>query len=60
MPKVYVLVVWNPWAEKAAAMSDFGDDDYPFMLCVEAGRVVTPQSLAAGQTFECAQTLTVL
>ena len=60
MPKVDVSVVWNPWAEKAAAMSDFGDDDYPFMLCVEAGRVVTPQSLAAGQTFECAQTLTVL
>ena len=22
----YLLVIWNPWAEKAKAMSDFGDD----------------------------------
>lgn len=21
------LVVWNPWAQKAMAMSDFGDDE---------------------------------
>ena len=21
-------VIWNPWAEKAKAMSDFGDDEY--------------------------------
>lgn len=29
-------VVWNPWAEKAAAMSDLADDDYKKMICVEA------------------------
>lgn len=28
-------VVWNPWMGKAAAMSDFGDDEYATMLCVE-------------------------
>ena len=28
-------VVWNPWVEKAKAMPDFGDDEWPGMLCVE-------------------------
>ncbi len=28
-------VVWNPWSDKAAAMGDFGDDEYRRMLCVE-------------------------
>jgi glucose-6-phosphate 1-epimerase len=29
-------VVWNPWVEKAAAMADFGDQEWPGMVCVEA------------------------
>ena len=28
-------VVWNPWVEKAKKMPDFGDDEWPRMLCVE-------------------------
>jgi glucose-6-phosphate 1-epimerase len=28
-------VVWNPWIAKAKAMSDFGDEEWPDMLCVE-------------------------
>lgn len=28
-------VVWNPWIAKAKAMPDFGDDEWPGMLCVE-------------------------
>lgn len=28
-------VVWNPWIEKAASMTDFGDDEYTGMVCVE-------------------------
>ena len=28
-------VVWNPWAAKAHAMPDFGDDEWPGMVCVE-------------------------
>jgi D-hexose-6-phosphate mutarotase len=28
-------VVWNPWRAKAASMADFGDDEYPGMVCVE-------------------------
>ena len=29
-------VVWNPWIEKAAALPDFGDQEWPGMVCVEA------------------------
>ncbi len=28
-------VVWNPWIAKAAAMPDFGDDEWPRMACIE-------------------------
>jgi glucose-6-phosphate 1-epimerase len=28
-------VVWNPWIEKAARLADFGDDEWPRMVCVE-------------------------
>lgn len=33
-------IVWNPWAEKAAAMPDFGDDEWLSMVCIEAGNAV--------------------
>lgn len=29
------VVVWNPWAEKAAGVADIGDDDWTGFLCVE-------------------------
>jgi len=32
-------VIWNPWHEKARRMSDFGDDEWPSMLCVETANV---------------------
>ncbi len=32
-------VVWNPWAEKAKEIVDFGPEDYRHMLCVESGNV---------------------
>ena len=32
-------VVWNPWVAKAKAMADFGDDEWPSMLCVETANV---------------------
>lgn len=28
-------VVWNPWTQRAKEMPDFGDDEWPGMLCVE-------------------------
>ena len=33
-------VVWNPWVAKAKAMPDFGDDEWPRMLCVETANAV--------------------
>lgn len=33
------VVVWNPWIEKAARMSQFPDQDYTRMLCVETARI---------------------
>jgi glucose-6-phosphate 1-epimerase len=32
-------IVWNPWAEKAAAMADLGADQWQGMVCVETGNV---------------------
>ena len=33
-------VVWNPWAERAAAMSDLGDEEWPTMVCLEAANAL--------------------
>ncbi len=32
-------VVWNPWIEKSKAFSDFGDDEWVNMLCIETCNV---------------------
>jgi glucose-6-phosphate 1-epimerase len=32
-------VVWNPWISKSAKMPDFGDDEWPGMVCVETANV---------------------
>lgn len=55
-------VVWNPWAAKAQRMTDFGDEEWPRMLCVEAGNVtphgihLTPQSRHTTTTIVSAET----
>ena len=54
-----IAVVWNPWKEKAAAMADFGNEEYPHMVCIEPGHVHKPVHLAAGQTYQTSQVLTV-
>ena len=33
-------VVWNPWIAKAKAMPDFGDDEWPAMVCVETANAL--------------------
>ena len=32
-------IVWNPWREKSASMSDFNEGGYKQMLCVESGNI---------------------
>jgi glucose-6-phosphate 1-epimerase len=44
-------VVWNPWIAKAKAMPDFGDEEWPGMLCVETCNVgPAALTLPPGQT----------
>jgi glucose-6-phosphate 1-epimerase len=28
-------VVWNPWVDRAKRLADFGDDEWPSMICIE-------------------------
>ncbi|KAJ1917275.1 hypothetical protein H4219_003306 [Mycoemilia scoparia] len=51
------IVFWNPWEEKAKEMSDFGDDEYKEMVCVEAGSVAKPVSLEPGSKWVGGQLL---
>lgn len=30
------VVIWNPWVEKSKRLSNFNDDDYRHMLCIES------------------------
>ncbi|XP_030500760.2 putative glucose-6-phosphate 1-epimerase isoform X1 [Cannabis sativa] len=39
------VVVWNPWATKAKAIADFGDDEYKRMVCVDGAAVERPITL---------------
>src|SRR3984893_14371306 len=41
-------VVWNPWAEKAAAMVDLGDPAWRGMVCVETGNIADNEVRLAG------------
>ncbi|XP_065207431.1 uncharacterized protein LOC135836488 [Planococcus citri] len=52
-------VIWNPW-EKAKDIGDFGDDEFPNMICVESGQVSRPIILRPGTTFEASQVLQVM
>jgi glucose-6-phosphate 1-epimerase len=38
-------VVWNPWIEKSKRLTDYGDDEYLRMVCVESGNVKQNQML---------------
>ncbi len=33
-------VVWNPWVNKSKAMPDFGDDEWPGMICIETANAL--------------------
>lgn len=52
------VVVWNPGAVRAAALSDLEPDGWRRMLCVEAAAVGAPVRLAPGARWTGSQTLT--
>jgi D-hexose-6-phosphate mutarotase len=53
-------VVWNPWAAKAKAMPDFGDEEWPGMVCVETANAMDDAvTLAPGATHVMTATLEV-
>uniref|UniRef100_A0A1A9V1P5 Galactose mutarotase n=1 Tax=Glossina austeni TaxID=7395 RepID=A0A1A9V1P5_GLOAU len=53
-------VIWNPWVDKAREITDFGDDEFPNMLCVEAGHVSSPVILLPGTAFEASQIMQII
>eukprot|EP00730_Choanoeca_flexa_P012506 TRINITY_DN4339_c0_g1_i1.p1 TRINITY_DN4339_c0_g1~~TRINITY_DN4339_c0_g1_i1.p1 ORF type:complete len:290 (+),score=55.59 TRINITY_DN4339_c0_g1_i1:3-872(+) len=53
------VVVWNPWIKKAAAMADFGNEEYKRMVCVEPGCIADKVQLLPGEVFQLNQTLQV-
>lgn len=52
-------VVWNPGPAKARSLSDFPDDDWLNMLCVEAACAKSPVTLAPGASWSGSQTLII-
>lgn len=42
------VVLWNPWVNKSKAMSDFGDEEYKNMICLESGCVGERMRLMRG------------
>lgn len=54
-------VVWNPWVAKSARMPDFGDHEWPGMLCIEAANAGDDAyQLAPGASHRLRQVIEVL
>lgn len=43
------VVVWNPWEKKSKAMTDFGDEEYKQMVCVDGAIIERPVTLKPGE-----------
>lgn len=46
-------VVWNPYEEKAAAMSDLPDDGWQNFICIEPARIAQPAVVQPGTRWSC-------
>jgi glucose-6-phosphate 1-epimerase len=56
----FTTVVWNPWTQKATALADLGEDQWPRMLCIETSNVgAFAVNLAPGQRHSMKATLSV-
>jgi len=53
-------VVWNPWVAKSKAMPDFGDHEWPAMICIETANAADDAvTLAPGASHTMTATLAV-
>jgi len=53
-------VVWNPWAAKAAKMSDFPDDGWRTMVCVETANAANDaRELRPGESHTLTQVISI-
>lgn len=53
------VVTWNPGPEKCAALKDMQPDGYLNFVCIEAGLIEKPVTLAVGESWVGTQRLTV-
>lgn len=53
------VVLWNPWVEGCARMSDMAADGWKRMLCIEAA-AIQPVTVAAGESWSGRQSLVPL
>jgi glucose-6-phosphate 1-epimerase len=54
------IVVWNPWQEKAKAVVDIGEHNYPKYVCLEVGHVNDAIKLEKDQSWKGSQEITLL
>ncbi|BCE01590.1 D-hexose-6-phosphate mutarotase [Marinicellulosiphila megalodicopiae] len=52
------MVIWTPGKQAAKDMSDFADDEFDNMLCVEAAQIAKPITLLPNETWTGKQILT--
>ncbi len=53
-------IVWNPWAQGAAALADLGNDEWRHMACVEASNILDAAvTLPPGASHTMSATITV-
>jgi len=53
-------VVWNPWIDKSKRMADFGDDEWPGMVCIETANIGNSRiQLAPGESHSTTAVISV-
>lgn len=54
------VVVWNPGPEKCRALADMNPEAWRTMVCIEAGAISVPISVAPGEAWQGSQALSAL